>query len=296
MDLNQIYTLAVNVIIVMAFVLPIRFVLAKHLGVNAKSELDRSDNAAFGVAIGGGVLGLILMLTGVMSGEPMAVISEEIMSLVVYGVFGFILMIAGVLIQDRIVIRGISLSEEISKGNMAAAFIVAINMTVVGLVLKNAITWTDGDGLDGLVPIVVVFIASQVVLALVAFIRMTVYKLRNSKNTDNNVANSWQEAIASQNSAIALRYAGQVLATGILIATTSLIVDGDSLVSIALYWGGTAIALSLAVWLAYRLFLPMILFKVNVVEEVDQQGNVGVAAVEAALFVGLAFMASAYIL
>ena len=296
MDLNQIYTLAVNVIIVMAFVLPIRFILAKHLGVDAKSELDRSDNAAFGVAVGGGVLGLVLMLTGVMSGEPMAVISEEIMSLVVYGIFGSILMIAGVLIQDRIVIRGISLASEISKGNMAAAFIVAINMAVVGLVVKNAITWTDGDGLDGLLPVLVVFIASQVVLALVAFLRMTVYKLRNSKNTDNSVANSWQGAIAAKNTAIALRYAGQVLATGILIATTSLIVDGDSFVTIALYWGGTAIALTLAVWVAYRLLLPLILFKVNVVEEVDQQGNVGVAAVEAALFVGLAFMASAYIL
>ena len=296
MDLNQIYTLAVNVIIVMAFVLPIRFILAKHLGVDAKSELDRSDNAAFGVAVGGGVLGLVLMLTGVMSGEPMAVISEEIMSLVVYGIFGSILMIAGVLIQDRIVIRGISLASEISKGNMAAAFIVAINMAVVGLVVKNAITWTDGDGLDGLLPVLVVFIASQVVLALVAFLRMTVYKLRNSKNTDNGVANSWQGAIAAKNTAIALRYAGQVLATGILIATTSLIVDGDSFVTIALYWGGTAIALTLAVWVAYRLLLPLILFKVNVVEEVDQQGNVGVAAVEAALFVGLAFMASAYIL
>jgi len=177
MDLNQIYTLAVNVIIVMAFVLPIRFILAKHLGVDAKSELDRSDNAAFGVAVGGGVLGF----------------------------FGSILMIAGVLIQDRIVIRGISLASEISKGNMAAAFIVAINMAVVGLVVKNAITWTDGDGLDGLLPVLVVFIASQVVLALVAFLRMTVYKLRNSKNTDNGVANSWQGAIAAKNTAIAWR-------------------------------------------------------------------------------------------
>jgi inner membrane protein involved in colicin E2 resistance len=37
------------------------------------------------------------------------------------------------------------------------------------------------------------------------------------------------------------------------------------------------------------------LFKVNVVEEVDHQNNIGVAAVEAALFVGLAFMATAYI-
>ncbi|MFT5611932.1 MAG: hypothetical protein ACI9LU_002440, partial [Polaribacter sp.] len=36
------------------------------------------------------------------------------------------------------------------------------------------------------------------------------------------------------------------------------------------------------------------LFGINVVEEVDQQGNVGVAAVEAVLFIGVAFMVTAY--
>lgn len=297
MELNQILTLAVNVLIVMAFVLPIRFVLAKHLGVDAKSELDRSDNAAFGVAIGGGVLGLVLMLTGVMSGEPMAVISEEILSLLVYGVLGSVLMIIGVLIQDKIVIRDISLAEEIRKGNMAAALIVAVNMAVVGLIAKKTITWVDSDGFDGILPIVVVFMASQVVLALVAYIRMGIYRARNSKNGEKKVdaATSWQGAIRSGNTAIALRYVGQLVATGIVISATSLVVDGDTLAEIALFWGGTAITLSLAVWVGYRLFLPLILFKVNVVEEVDQQRNVGVAAVEAALFIGLAFMASAYI-
>ncbi len=298
MNLNEFYTLAINVLVVMAFVVPVRFILAKHLGVNAKSELDETDNAAFGVAIGGGVLGLILMLTGVMSGDSMAVISEEILSLLVYGLLGSVLMIVGVLVQDKIVIRDISLAQEIRNGNMAAAIVVAANMAIVGLVAKKTITWVDSDGLSGLVPVVIVFVVSQVVLALVALIRMSVYSIRNSKNSSNGIdaADTWQGALKSENSAIAIRYAGQLIATGIVISATSLVVDTDySLTNIALTWGGTALALALCVWAGYRLFLPLILFKVNVVEEVDQQNNLGVAAVEAALFIGLAFMASAYI-
>jgi len=37
------------------------------------------------------------------------------------------------------------------------------------------------------------------------------------------------------------------------------------------------------------------LYKVDVVQEVDQQQNIGVAAVEAALFISLAFMVLAYL-
>lgn len=297
MDFNQFYTLGINVLIIIAFVLPVRFVLAKYLGVDAKSELDKTDNAAFGVAIGGGVLGLILMLTGVMSGEPMAVISEEILSLVVYGVLGSLLMIAGVLIQDKLVIRGISLAEEIRNGNMAAGIVVAANMAVIGLIAKKTITWVDSDGLDGIIPILLVFAVSQVVLAGVALIRSVVYSTRNSKNAEKgiNAATTWQLALKSGNTAIALRYAGQLIATGIVISATSLVVDEPSLVAIAITWLITALGLTILVWVGYRIFLPMILFKVNVVEEVDHQKNLGVAAVEAALFIGLAFMATAYI-
>lgn len=297
-SLNVFYTVIVTTVIVMFFVIPIRFVLARYLGVDAKSELDKTNNAAFGVYIGGGVLGFILMLTGVMSGDRMAVISEEIMSLAVYGLFGSILMIFGVLIQDRLIIRDISLSEEIGKGNMAAAFVVAANMTIVGLIAKKTITWINSDGFDGMLSIITVFALSQVILAFVALIRMAVYSMRNSKNNEKNisVAETWQGALSAGNTAVALRYVGQLVATGIVISVTSVVVDVDaSLEVIAIRWSTTSIFLTLAVWMGYRLFLPLILFKIDIVQEVDHRGNLGVATIEAALLIGLAFVVSAYI-
>ncbi|NQY51879.1 MAG: DUF350 domain-containing protein [Piscirickettsiaceae bacterium] len=297
-SLDIFYTFAITILIVMSFVVPIRFMLAKHLGVDAKSELDKTNNAAFGVAIGGGVLGFILMLTGVMSGDQMAVISEEIMSLIVYGLLGSVLMIFGVLIQDKLVIRDISLSKEIGRGNMAAAFVVAANMAVVGLIAKKTITWIDSDGLDGILSIITVFALSQFILALVAFIRMAVYSMRNSKNNEKKIsaAETWQGALSAGNTAVALRYVGQLVATGIVISVTSVVVDVDaSLEAIAIRWGATSIFLTLTVWMGYRLFLPLILFRIDIVREVDHRGNLGVATIEAALLIGLAFMVSAYI-
>lgn len=299
MTIDQFITLAINVVVCLIFVVPVRYALAKHLGVDAKHELDTKDNFAFGVSIAGGVLGLIFMLTGVQSGDALPSYVAEITSLVMYGVLGSILLVLGVLIQDKIVIRNVNLAEEIRNGNMSAAIIVAANMAVVGLVAKKTLTWVDSDGLVGLIPVVAVFIVSQLVLAAVAMLRMTVYRSRNKANSANDIdaADSWQAAIQAGNVAIALRYAGQLIATGIAITTTSFLVDAAELNLLwsVVYWAGYAFGLAAIIWVAYRLFLPLVLFKVNVIEEVDHQQNVGVAAVEAALFIALAFMTLAYL-
>jgi len=301
MTIDQLITLVINLAICLFFVVPVRFALARHLGVDAKHELDTKDNFAFGVSIAGGVLGLIFMLTGVQSGDPLPTHLDEIISLVMYGALGSMLLVAGVLIQDKLVVREVNLAEQIRAGNMSAAIVVATNMAVVGLVAKNSLTWVDSEGVVGLIPVLAVFVISQLVLAAVALLRMAVYRVRNVNNTEGDAGDvvpvSWQGAIAGGNVAIALRYAGQLIATGIAIATTSLLVDAEDLnllASIA-YWAAYAFGLAVVIWLAYRLFLPLVLFKVDVVEEVDRQQNIGVAAVEAALFISLAFMVLAYL-
>ncbi len=299
MNIDQIITLLINIVVCLLFVVPVRFALAKHLGVDAKHELDSKDNFAFGVSIAGGVLGLIFMLTGVQSGDPLPSHVTEIISLLMYGLLGSLLLIAGVLIQDKLVIRDVELATEIKNGNMSAAIIVAANMAVVGLVAKKTLSWVDSEHLDGLIPVIAVFVISQVVLAAVAGLRMGVYRSRNRRNSTNGIdaADTWQGAIKAGNVAIALRYAGQLIATGIAITITSALVDSESmgLYESVGYWAFYAFGLAGVIWGAYRLFLPLVLYKVNVVEEVDHQANVGVAAVEAALMISLAFMVLAYL-
>jgi len=227
MTIDQIITLVINIGICLLFVVPVRFALAKHLGVDAKHELDTKDNFAFGVSIAGGVLGIIFMLTGVQSGDPLDSHFQEIVSLLMYGALGSVLLIAGVLIQDKLVIREVNLAEQIRAGNMSAAIVVAVNMAMVGLVAKKTLTWVESEGASGLIPVLSVFIVSQIVLAAVALLRMAVYRARNKDNPEKGLAtpDTWQGAVAAGNTAIAVRYAGQLVATGIAIATTSALVE-----------------------------------------------------------------------
>jgi len=44
----------------------------------------------------------------------------------------------------------------------------------------------------------------------------------------------------------------------------------------------------LVVWVLYRVILPVVLSRIDTVEEVDRQGNIGIALIEAAIFVGVA--------
>lgn len=299
MEINQIITLIINIAVCLLFVLPVRFVLAKHLGVDAKHELDTKDNFAFGVSVAGALVGLVFMLTGVMSGDSLGSYSSEVKSLLLYGVLGSLLLVVGVLIQDKIVIRDVNLAQQIKNRNLSAAIIVAANMAVVGLVAKKTLTWVDSDGLSGLIPVMAVFFVSQILLAAIAMLRMAVYKSRNKDNMSRGIRapSTWQGAIESGNVATAIRYAGQMIATGIVITTTSFLVDGEdlSLVWVIINWMAYSFGLAIVVWLAYRISLPLVLFKVNVVEEVDHQQNIGVAAIEAALFISLAFMVKAYL-
>ena len=299
MTIDQIITLIINIGICLLFVVPVRFALAKHLGVDAKHELATKDNFAFGVSIAGGVLGLIFMLTGVQSGEALDSHFQEAMSLLLFGALGSLLLVCGVFVQDKIVMREVNLAEEIRAGNMSAAIVVATNMAVIGLVAKRTLTWVESDTWSGLLPVVAVFVLSQIVLASVALLRMAIYRSRNNNQAaqELGISQTWQGAIKAGNVAIAVRYAGQLIATGVAIAATSFLVSGEVMYLLAsmAYWALYAFGLAFVIWLAYRLFLPLVLFNVNVVEEVDHQQNIGVASIEAALFISLAFMILAYL-
>lgn len=297
MSFYEIVILIINVSVAILFVASLRYLIAFMVGVHAKDELDKKDNAAFGLVAAGAVLGMMLMLTGVMSGDGLSSIFHEVGSLLLYGVVGTILLVLGVLVQDFIVMRDISLAKHIKDENIAAGVVVAANMIAVGWVAKKTLTWLDSEGFGGVLPLIVVFVLSQCVLAAVALFRMKIYRNRHQFNTNEDIPKTWQAAIANGNVAIAIRYAGQIIATAIAVAGTTFLIDGEdySLLSIIPLWLFSSLLLAAAVWLLYKLVVFIVLKNVNLIEEVDNQNNIGVAAIEAAIFIGVAIVMLGYI-
>lgn len=287
----QIAVVVIDLVLVIAALLGFRYGISFLIGVHAKDELDKQDNFAFGIAVAGGILALMLIMSGAISGVAQASLLNEAVNVTMYAVLGIALLKIGFLIQDKLLLRGLSIADEVKAGNVSAALVAAVNLIAVGVIIRSAITWVEAEGIRGIVPVLLVFIASQAVLAAVTLFRFKVYARRNNGAT-------WQSAIQNNNLAIALRFAGQLLATSFAVSSVGYLVDYSSTLAIELSytWFGLSLATMCVVWVIYRAVLPIVLSKVNIVDEVDKQQNVGVAAVEASIFVGAAALIMGFVI
>lgn len=279
----QLAVVLISVVLTIIALIGFRYGMSAVIGVHAKDELDKKDNFAFGIAIAGGVLALMIIMSASVAGEAQSSLVNEFLFVLIYAVLGVVLLKVGFVIQDKLILRGFSSSEQIRAGNVSAALVVAVNLVAIGVVIRNAIMWVEHDGYRGLLPVLLVFIASQIILGAVTAIRAAVYGKRNPGKT-------WEQAIVANNLAIALRFCGQLLATALALSSVGYFLNYSStlIVEIMVSWLGLGILVMLGVWGFYRLAFPIVLSNVDITEEVDVQQNVGVAAVEAALFIGIA--------
>jgi uncharacterized membrane protein YjfL (UPF0719 family) len=282
--------IVINTALVLAALILFRFGMSIMLGVHAKDELDKKDNFAFGLAVGGGILALMLIMSGAISGDAHASLQQETLSVLVYGIVGIVLLKLGFLIQDKLLIRGISLANEVKAGNISAGIVIASNLIAIGLIIRGSITWSEDSGLQSIIPVLIVYGVSQVALTAVTLLRSVIYAKRNG-------GAKWHDAIQNNNKAIAIRFAGQLLATALAITSVASLVAYSTLFlfETAVAWLGYSFLLMLIIWIVYRAITPIILTNINLVEEVDKQENLGIAFIEAAIFIGVAIALMGFI-
>ncbi|WP_086932372.1 DUF350 domain-containing protein [Agarilytica rhodophyticola] len=285
MNAFYISALAINLVIVIAVLFCYRHVQAKIAGVSSNEELADKDNYAFGVSVAGGLLALCFMLAAAVSGDIAGSLAEEAINVLSYALVGVVLLKLGMLINDNLLMRGFSVGEQLRQKNMAVGVVNGSNLVAQGIITSAAIKWVETDSWQGLGFVVMIWLVSQVVISLVTFIRMSVYKRRHN-------GSSWQTAIEGNNAALAIRFAGQIIAAAITVKAASNMVAFlpllwmTSMASLLLY----SLGLVIVVWGIYRIVLPTVLYGVNVVEEVDSQGNIGIAFIEAGLFISIALI------
>jgi uncharacterized membrane protein YjfL (UPF0719 family) len=280
--------LLIDLAVAVVMIACLRFITALVANVSSTEELASRDNFAFGIAIAGGTLAMAIMLTGAMSGEPGNTLLQELVSVVSYGVLGLILIRAGRFVQDKLVLRGIEIQTEIKAGNLSAAMVDVANTVAIGLVLRAVMLWVESDTLDGLLVVLASFVIAQLVLAIVTRYRLIVYSRRHE-------GASLQDAFQSGNVALAVRFLGHIVGVALALTAASGIIeyDRDNLVTALLAWTAITLLFSILVSVLSIIARNIILIGVDVVDEVDKQRNVGVAAIEAAIYVsvGMFFMA-----
>ncbi len=288
MDFVEIWAWQITVldfVISVMLVVGLRKLTGLVANLSTTEELSERDNFAFGVSLAGAIFALTLMLTGVLSGDEGTSLVNEAMLLIGYGVLGVLLIKIGRIVLDRWVLRGVEIQKEIKNANLSVALVDVANVVATGIILRAVLGWIEGDLVLGLIALVMAFVVTQLLLSLVSYSRVIIFSRRN-KGRD------WQKEIADGNSALALRYMGHVIGASLAVTAASglVIYNEQDLFYSLLIWAVTAIDLVVIATLFSFIARKFILKGIDVVAEVDTQRNVGVATIEAVIYLSIGLL------
>lgn len=276
-----------DLVLAVAAISTFRYLQGALAGVDTTEELSRKDNFAFGISFAGGALALAMIIAAAVGGEPSASIILEGVNVVTYSLIGIVLLKAGTLVNDAFIFHRFSLKEAIYQENISAGVVQAANFVALGIIIQSSIRWVETESWDGLVSVIFVFIAAQVLLLSVTRLRARIYMRRHR-------GKRFQDALKDGNPALAIRYAGHIIAASLGISAASHLIGympERPWISAAI-WFVISMAIALLITLLSAAARAVVLMGVNVIEEVDEQQNVGVAFVEAAIFISVATILS----
>ena len=280
--------LAIDITIAIILLGAMRFLLGLTSQVNSTEELAHKDNFAFGVSVAGSILALGIVLTGAITGENAPSYLIEVIGMLAYGTYGLILIKIGRIIQDKVALQHLNKTELIKEKNLSIGIIDAAGAIATAIIIRAVLLWVDGLDISTFIAITSGFVVAQAVLVLVT-------RIRESRYAKNNQEDCLQEALSEGQLALAIRYSGQVISTALAVTAAShfIIYSPATLVNNLLGWLVFGIIMTLLVSILTTLAKRIVLWGINLVEEVDQQHNIGVASIEMATSISIALILTA---
>lgn len=271
--------LAIDFAIIIALFVSLKFIKGWVSNLHANDEITKKDNFAFGTSFAAGLVGVAIVLTGVSSGEFAPTLGQEALQMLAYGALAIVLIKLGHIFQDKVALRKVSLHDEIVKGNMTAAMVEFGHVVSVAIVVRSALIWVQTEGWHGLPLVVGAFFVGSLVLLLVSQYRVQLYLRTSAASGD------LQQAISSANLAVGIRYAGFLIGSALALTAATGIAPyvADNLAASLLYWAISAVLSVVAFIVLHLITIKIILSGCNVSDEVNNQKNIGVAAVSAAI-------------
>jgi hypothetical protein len=280
--------LAIDVSIAILLLGAMRFLSGLSAKVNSTEELAKEDNFAFGISVAGSILALGIVLTGAITGEAANSYAEEAIGMLAYGGYGLLLIKIGRVIHDKIALQHLDKNALIIEKNLTIGIIDAAGAIATAIIIRAVLLWVDGLDLSTFVAITSGFIVAQAVLVFVT-------RIREKQYAKNNQEDCLQEALSNGQLALAIRYSGQVISTALAVTAASyfLVYSPETLVINLIGWLVFGIVMTLLVAILTAIAKRIVLWGINLVEEVDQQHNIGVASIEMATSIAIALILTA---
>ena len=280
--------LAIDLTIAIVLLGAMRFVSGLSAGVNTQEELAQKDNFAFGISLAGSIAALGIVLTGAITGETASSFMMEVVGMLSYGLYGLILIKVGRVIHDKIALQQIDKTALIKEKNLTIGLVDAAGAIATAIIIRAVLLWVDGLDLNTFIAITSGFVVAQTMLVLVT-------RIKEKQYAKNNQQDSLQEALANGQLALAVRYSGQVISTALAVSAAShfLTYSTETLAINLLGWLVFGIIMTILVAILTAIAKRIVLTGINLVEEVDQQHNVGVASIEMAISISIALILTA---
>lgn len=280
--------LAIDITIAIILLGAMRFISGLSAKVNSTDELAKEDNFAFGISVAGSVAALGIVLTGAITGENAESYLMEIIGMASYGIFGLILIKIGRIFHDRFALNQIDKNAQIKARNITVGIVDASGAIATAIIIRAVLLWVYGLDINTFIAITAGFIVSQAMLVLVT-------RIKERQYAANNQNSSMQNAFAEGQVALAIRYAGQVISTALAVTAAShfLTYSPETLLINLVGWLVFGMVITLLVAVLTSIAKRLVLMGINLVEEVDQQHNIGVASVEMAISISIALILTA---
>ncbi len=279
--------IAIDVGLALLLLLVMKWLSRSRAKVSVSDELGVKDNFAFGISVAGGMLSLCLVLSSVVGRHVGQGYEQAAIGMVIFGIIGILLVKVGRFAHDKIVLDAVDTQHKISDRNVSVALVDASSLVSSAIILRSIMVWVDGSDVNAMIAIVTGFL----VVLTILLIMTRIYEMRYAMQNQNH---SFQSALDTGQLALAVQHAGNLLGTAIVVSSAGALLSysPEGYVSNVTGWLLTSVVLSLLLWILVAFSKRAILNGINYQKEVDEQHNVGVAAVELTLSIGLAMIIS----
>jgi hypothetical protein len=278
---------AIDVGLALVLLLVMKWLSRSRAKVSVSDELGVKDNFAFGISVAGGMLSLCLVLSSVVGRHVGQGYEQAAIGMVLFGIIGIFLVKVGRFAHDKIVLDAVDTQHKVSDRNVSVALVDAASLVSSAIILRSIMVWVDGSDVNAMIAIVTGFL----VVLTILLIMTRIYEMRYAMQNQNH---SFQSALDTGQLALAVQHAGNLLGTAIVVSSAGALLSysPQGYVSNVTGWLVTSVLLSLLLWVLVAFSKRAILNGINYQKEVDEQHNVGVAAVELTLSIGLAMIIS----
>ena len=278
---------AIDVGLALLLLLVMKWLSRSRAKVSVSDELGVKDNFAFGISVAGGMLSLCLVLSSVVGRHVGQGYEQAAVGMVIFGIIGILLVKVGRFAHDKIVLDAVDTQHKVSDRNVSVALVDAASLVSSAIILRSIMVWVDGSDVNAMIAIVTGFL----VVLTILLIMTRIYEMRYAMQNQNH---SFQSALDTGQLALAVQHAGNLLGTAIVVSSAGALLSysPQGYVSNVTGWLVTSVVLSLLLWALVAFSKRAVLNGINYQKEVDEQHNVGVAAVELTLSVGLAMIIS----